>query len=158
MVPTAWIYSIQFEFWTPQLHQHLCHHSTCQLNNKTYPLTPDLHHHQYLHWIHATSTNKWLHDFVYATLNTTTFPVHPLLTTSALYWIITNTSTADITRPSYSLLCYLLPFPTKKWFNIYKKPRNINNEEAKLTIHYKYNKFYNNRNKSCYRIIIQGKQ
>jgi len=30
-------------------HQHLCLHSTCHLNNKTYTLTPDLHWHQYLH-------------------------------------------------------------------------------------------------------------
>jgi len=49
MVSTAWIYSIQFEFWSPQLHQHLRLHSACHLNNKTYPLTPDLHYHQYLH-------------------------------------------------------------------------------------------------------------
>jgi len=60
--------SIQFEFWSPQLHRHLCLHSTCHLNNKTYPLTPDLHWHQYLHlcsctdcFIHTTSTNKRLH-------------------------------------------------------------------------------------------------
>jgi len=33
MVSTARTYSIQFEFWSPQLHQHLCLHSTCQLNN-----------------------------------------------------------------------------------------------------------------------------
>jgi len=38
-----------FEFWSPQLHQHVNLHSTCHLNNKTYPLTPDLHWHQYLH-------------------------------------------------------------------------------------------------------------
>jgi len=49
VVPTSWIYFIQFKFWYPQLHQHLCLHSTCHLNNKTYPLTPDLHWHQYLH-------------------------------------------------------------------------------------------------------------
>jgi len=34
MVPTAWIYSIKFEFWSPQLHQHLCLHSSCHSNNK----------------------------------------------------------------------------------------------------------------------------
>ena len=28
MEPTAWIFSIQFEFWSPQLHQHLRLHST----------------------------------------------------------------------------------------------------------------------------------
>jgi len=27
IVPTAWIYSVQFEFWPPQLHQHLYLHS-----------------------------------------------------------------------------------------------------------------------------------
>jgi len=48
MAPTAWIYSIQFEFCSPQLHQNLHPHSECHLNNKTYPLTPDLHWHQYL--------------------------------------------------------------------------------------------------------------
>jgi len=31
MEPTAWIFSIQFEFWSPQLHQHLRLHSTCYL-------------------------------------------------------------------------------------------------------------------------------
>ena len=44
-----------------------------------------------------------------------TFPVYPLLTTSMLYWIISNTSTTYTTWPnwpSYSLLHYLLPFPT----------------------------------------------
>jgi len=39
----------QFKFWSPPLHQHLRLHSACHLNNKTYPLTPDLHCHQYLH-------------------------------------------------------------------------------------------------------------
>jgi len=65
MVPTAWVYSIPFKFWSSQLPQHLCLHSTYQINNKTYPLTPGLHWHQYLHlcvsctgyWIHTTSTN-----------------------------------------------------------------------------------------------------
>ena len=37
------------EFWSPQLHQRLRLHSTCHLNNGTYPITPDLHWHQYLH-------------------------------------------------------------------------------------------------------------
>ena len=41
MEPTAWIFSIQFAFWSPHLHQHLRLHSTCHLNNKTYPLTPE---------------------------------------------------------------------------------------------------------------------
>jgi len=59
-------------------------HSTCHLSNKTYPLTPDLHWHQYLH------TNKCLYHFIHATLYTTTFHVYPLLTTSTLYWLITN--------------------------------------------------------------------
>jgi len=69
------MYSIPF--WPPPLHQHLHPHSACDLNSKTYPLTPDLHWHQYLHlcdvycsgcWIQATSTNKWLHHFGHATL------------------------------------------------------------------------------------------
>jgi len=33
-------YSNQFEFWHPQLHQHLHPHSACHLGNKTYSLTP----------------------------------------------------------------------------------------------------------------------
>jgi len=37
MVPTAWIYSIQFGFWSPQLHQHLHPHATYHLgSNATY--------------------------------------------------------------------------------------------------------------------------
>jgi len=56
------------------------------------------------YWIHATCTNKCLHHFVHATLNTTAFPVYPLLTTSTLYWIITNASTTDTTWPCYSFL------------------------------------------------------
>jgi len=112
---TAWIYSIHIEFWPLQLHQHLHLHSTCHLNNKTYPITPDFHWHQYLHlcyWIHATTTNKGLYHFGHGTLYITTFPLYPLLTTSTLYWIITNTSTTDTTWPFCSLLHYLLPFST----------------------------------------------
>jgi len=120
MVPTAWIYSIQFKFWSPQLHQQFRLHSTCHINNKTYPLTPDWHWLQYLHlcilYRLLDSCNLYkqmsssLH-FVYATLYTTTFPVYSLLTTSTRYWIITNASTTDTTWPSYSLLRYLLQFP-----------------------------------------------
>jgi len=43
MVQTAAIYSIQFRFWLPQLHQHLDPHSTCHISSKIHPLTPDLH-------------------------------------------------------------------------------------------------------------------
>ena len=43
LVPAAWTYSNQFEFWPPPLHQHLHPHSACHLGNKTYPLTPTLH-------------------------------------------------------------------------------------------------------------------
>jgi len=117
MVSTTWIYSIQFEFWSLQLHQHLSLHSTCHINNKTYAITPDLHWHQYLHLcilyrlLDSCNLYKHLH-FVHATLYITTFPVYPLLTTSTLCWIITNASTTDTTGPSYSLLHYLLPFPT----------------------------------------------
>jgi len=76
-----------------------------QQNQSTVPITS------------ATSTNKWLHHFVHATLNNTGFLVYPLLTTSTLYWIITNTSTTDTTWPSYSLLRYLLPSPLTLWIN-----------------------------------------
>jgi len=62
--------------------------------------------------IRATSTNKWLHHFVHATLYTTILLVYPLLTTSTLYWITTNTSTAYSTRPSCSLLHWLLTLST----------------------------------------------
>jgi len=111
---------IQFEFWSPPLHQHLCLHSTCHLNNKTYPLTPDLPWHLYLqctlcilywlldsHKLYKQMSSSLCTCYLY----TTTFPVYPLLTTSTLYWIITNASTTNTTWPSYSLLCYLLSFP-----------------------------------------------
>ena len=74
-----------FAFCSPQMHQHLHEHSTCHLNNKTYPLTPDLHWLQYLiyicasrtsYWNHTTSNNKWFHHFVHATFYTPTFPVY----------------------------------------------------------------------------------
>jgi len=64
------------------------------------------------YWIHGTFINKCLHHFVHATLYTTTFPVYSLLKTGTLHWIITNASTTDTTWPSYSLLLYLLVFPT----------------------------------------------
>jgi len=55
----------QFKLWPPQLHQHLQPHSTCHLNNKTYPLTPLAPVSILLqpvlvggYWIQATSTNK----------------------------------------------------------------------------------------------------
>ena len=82
---------------TPQLHQHLRLHSTCHLNNKTYPLTPNLLWHQYdlhlciLYWLlDSRNLYKRLHHFVHATLYITTFPVYSVLTTSTLYWIITT--------------------------------------------------------------------
>jgi len=126
MVPTAWMYSIQFRFWPPQLlHQHLHPHLTYHLGSRTYPLPPDLH------WtnihtcmtctdcrIRATSTNKWPHHFVYASLYTTTL-VYPLVTTSTLYWIITNTSATYTTRPSCSLLHWLLMFSTYRNFGFW---------------------------------------
>ena len=45
--------------------------------------------------IRATSTNKWPHHFVHASLYTTTLLVYPLVTTSTLYWITINTSASD---------------------------------------------------------------
>jgi len=42
----------------------------------------------------TTSTNKWLHHFVHATLHVTTLLVYPLLIAGTLYWITTNTSAA----------------------------------------------------------------
>ena len=86
-------------FWPPQLHQHLHPHSTYHLGSRTYPLPPDLHLHQYPplydctgYRIAATSTNKWPHHFVHASFYTNTLLVYPLVTTSTLYWITTNTS------------------------------------------------------------------
>ena len=123
MVSTAWIYSIQFKFWSPKLHEHFRLHSMCHLNNKTYPLTPDLHWHQYSHLydvhvlyrlLDSCNLYKQMSSSLHATLYTTTFPVYPLLTTSTLYWIITNAFTTDTTWPSHSLLHYLLPFPTNQ--------------------------------------------
>ena len=83
---------IQHEFWSPQLHQHLCLQSTCHLNKKTYPRTPDLHWHQYLHlcvlyWLldshnlYEQMTSSLCACYLY----TTTFPV--LLTTSTQHCI-----------------------------------------------------------------------
>ena len=105
MVPTVWIYSIQFGFWPPQLHQHLHPHSTS-------PVVELIHYLQICtgtnihtcmtctdYRIRATSTNKWPHHFVHATLYTTTLLVYPLVTTSTLYWITTNTSATYTTRP-----------------------------------------------------------
>jgi len=115
MVPTAWIYSIQFGFWPPQLHQHLHPRSTYHLSSSTYPLPPDLHTCMTCtdYRIQATSTSKWPHRFVHATtLYTTTFLVYPLVTTSTLYWITTNTSATYTTRPSCSLLHWLLTLST----------------------------------------------
>jgi len=116
MVPTAWIYSIQFGFWLPRLHQHLHPHSARHLGSRT----PNLRWHQYLHlnnlWgctdyrIRAGSANKWLHHYVHATLYTSTFLVYPLLTTNTLYWITTNTSATYTTQLSCSLLHWLLTF------------------------------------------------
>ena len=93
MVPSAGIYSIQFGFWLPQLHQHLQPHSTYHLRRRTYPLTPDLHWHQYLHSTLAQPVLvtgfkqplqiKWLHHFVHATLYTITCLEYPLLITSS---------------------------------------------------------------------------
>jgi len=121
MVLTVKIYSIQFEFWSSHLHQHLHLNSTCHLNNKTYPWTPDLHWYQYIHLciLYRLLDSRNLYKQMSSSLCTCyplyhycTFPVYPLLTTSTLYWIITNTSTMDTIRPSYSLLRYLLPFHT----------------------------------------------
>ena len=66
MVPAAWIYSTQFEFWSPQLHQHLHPHSTCHLKINTYQLTLDLHWHHCLYlcdlyWLlDSCNLYKWM--------------------------------------------------------------------------------------------------
>jgi len=114
MVPTAWIYSIQFKFWTPQPHQHLCLHSTCHLNKKNlstnsrFALTPisTLVHPvlvtEFTRPLQQMSSSLWT-----CTLYTTTFPMYPLLTTGTLYWIITNASTTDTTK-TFDQYCKLL--------------------------------------------------
>jgi len=81
MASTAWIYSTQFEFWSPQLHQHLHLLSTSHLNNKTNPLTPDLHWHQYLHLciLYQLLDSRNLYKQMSSTLYTTTFPVYLLV-------------------------------------------------------------------------------
>jgi len=55
-----------------------------------------------------------INDFITLdfTVYTTALLVYPFLTTSTLYWIATNTFTADPTWPSYSLLPHLLMFFT----------------------------------------------
>jgi len=112
MVPTTWIYSIQFEFWSPQQHQHLCLHSTCHLNNKTYPLTTIS---TLVCPVPVTEFTQPLHTNDFITLYMLLFiPLHFQCThflQLVHYWIITNDSTTDTTWPSYSLLCYLLPLP-----------------------------------------------
>ena len=77
MVTTAWIYSIQFKFWPPQLHQHLHLHSRCHLKNKTYPPTPHLHWHQYLHFKQPLQMNDY--HFGHASVYTTTFLLYSCL-------------------------------------------------------------------------------
>jgi len=77
MVTTAWIYSIQFKFWPPQLHQHLHLHSRCHLKNKTYPPTPHLHWHQYLHFKQPLQINDY--HFGHASVYTTTFLLYSCL-------------------------------------------------------------------------------
>jgi len=115
-------FSIHSKFWSPQLHQHLHLHSTCHLNNKTYPLTPDLHWHHHAsctdYWTHATSTNK---INVFITLYMLPYiPLHFLCT---YFWQLVhciellsfiNTSITDTSWPSYSRLHYLLPFLTTR--------------------------------------------
>jgi len=77
-------------------------------------------------WNHAISTNHFVHAILY----TTTFPVYPLLTTSTLYWIITNTSTTYTTWPSQqasirkrwvSNCNYILAHIFRKMLNDYQK-------------------------------------
>ena len=55
-----------------------------------------------------------INDFITLdfTVYTTALLVYPFLTTSTLYWIATNTFTADPTWPSYSLLPHLQAFST----------------------------------------------
>jgi len=83
------------------LHQHLHLHSTCHLNNKTYPLTPHLHWHLCILNELLGSCN--LYKQMSSSLYITTFPVYPLLTTSTLHWIITNASNTKTKWPTYSL-------------------------------------------------------
>jgi len=86
---------------------------------KTYPLTADLHWHQYLHLCNLYQL-LGLHNLYKKNVFTLYmlpfiplhFSVYPLLTTSTLYWTITKASTTDTTWPSYSLLCNLLSIPT----------------------------------------------
>jgi len=83
MVPTAWIYSIQFKFCSPQLHQHLHPHSTCHLNNKTstdsrFALTPIS---TLVHPVTVTGFTHPLQINVYITLYMLPFiPLHFLCT------------------------------------------------------------------------------
>jgi len=66
MVPTAWIYSIQFRLWPPQLHQHLHPHSTYHLGSRTYPLPPDLHC-DALHAAHHNINSLKCYDDIFST-------------------------------------------------------------------------------------------
>jgi len=73
--------SIHFEFWALQLHQHLHLHSTCHLNNKTYPLRFALTPVSTCASWTGTGFTQALHTNVFITLYTLPFiPLHFLCT------------------------------------------------------------------------------
>jgi len=82
-VPTAWIYSIQFEFWCPELHQHLCLHSAL------------------VHPVPVTGFTQPLQINHFITLCMLPLIALHFLCTHFLqlvhYWIIANTSATDTT-------------------------------------------------------------
>jgi len=99
-------YSIHFFTQTVSSFRSMCPYQICTGTNIHTCMTCT----DYRIW--ATSTNKWPHHIVHASLYTTTLLVYPHVTTSTLYWITTNTSATYTTWPSCSLLQWLLTFST----------------------------------------------
>jgi len=121
LLRTQLLYSLQFKFWSDM---------TNISTNSRFALTPIstlVHPVQVTGFTQLDSRNlyKWIHHSVHATLHTSTFPVYTLLTTSTLYWNLTNTSTTGTTWPSYSLLHYLLPFSTNHNRGFIHTSRNL---------------------------------
>jgi len=122
MVPTAGIYSIQFKFWSPQLHQHFHLHSTCHLNNKSYRhsrfvLTPIS---TLVHPVPVTGFMQFLQTNDFITLYTGMLPFIALHFLCTHFWQLAYAIELIYYQRFYhrhhvailSLLHYILPFPT----------------------------------------------
>ena len=107
MVPAAWICSIQFEFWPPQLHQHHHKHSIYHLHSKLIhylQICTGTNIHTCMtctnYRIQATSTKNDLY--------TTTLLVYPLVTTRYLHCIeLLPTPLPHTPHGHLAALCYM---------------------------------------------------